>query len=134
MGIFSVSEEPKIKTHSTLQKSCRFCGETNWRVGEYTNRGGHKTYPYYCGCCGYRTMVLEKKALVVSRMMSTGKRPATLMPPDDMPICFVCGKSGAELHHFAPWHIWGEECEDWPKEYLCVYHHRGWHERINQHK
>jgi hypothetical protein len=133
LGIFLVSEEPKIKTHPMLQQPCE-CGEIDWRVGEYTNKGGHKTYPYYCGYCGHKSSVIEKKGIVIRKIIATGKHPAVLKSSNDMPTCFVCGAQGAELHHFAPWHIWGEECENWPKEYLCVSHHREWHDRIKQHK
>lgn len=51
------------------------------------------------------------------------------------PPCVVChSREGTELHHFAPRHIFGtEEAERWPKEYLCVKHHRVWHESVAMH-
>lgn len=46
-------------------------------------------------------------------------------------ICEVCGEPGAELHHFAPKHLFGEvEAERWPKSYLCVRCHRLWHDTV----
>lgn len=50
------------------------------------------------------------------------------------PPCYVCGsQEGTELHHFAPRHIFPDEAELWPKEYLCAVHHRQWHETIALH-
>lgn len=42
-------------------------------------------------------------------------------------ICAVCGQPGTELHHFAPRFIFGDDCEQWPKVYLCREHHAHWH-------
>ena len=48
--------------------------------------------------------------------------------------CAVCGEAGTEDHHFAPRHIFGvEEAELWPRSYLCVKHHKEWHNRIMAH-
>ena len=50
----------------------------------------------------------------------------------DAPRCSRCGDRGAELHHWAPKEIFGEdEAELWPKDYLCVTCHRDWHGKIN---
>ncbi len=48
----------------------------------------------------------------------------------DAPACVVmgCGNKGTELHHFAPRHLFKQEAEDYPKGYLCSYHHSHWHE------
>jgi hypothetical protein len=46
--------------------------------------------------------------------------------------CAVCDQPGAELHHFAPKHIFGAaEAERWPLAYLCFEHHGEWHRRMN---
>lgn len=48
----------------------------------------------------------------------------------DAPECVVvgCKNKGVELHHFAPRHLFKREAEDYPKGYLCNYHHTHWHE------
>lgn len=38
-----------------------------------------------------------------------------------------CGRIDTQLHHFAPRHLFGYECEDWPTAYLCMEHHLMWH-------
>lgn len=40
--------------------------------------------------------------------------------------CIVCGKQGAEYHHWAPRHLF-EDAEQWPGDYLCPEHHKEWH-------
>lgn len=47
--------------------------------------------------------------------------------------CDVCGTLGAELHHYAPRHLF-DDAEDWPKGHLCKYHHKLWHDIIRMHK
>lgn len=56
--------------------------------------------------------------------------------PDELPVienysgyelCAVCGSPFTELNHWAPRHLFGDECELWPKDYLCKKHHDQWH-------
>lgn len=42
------------------------------------------------------------------------------------PKCERCGSSGTELHHWAPRALF-DDCELWPKSYLCRPCHRRWH-------
>jgi len=47
--------------------------------------------------------------------------------------CCVCGANGAQLHHFAPQSLvahFGNEWHNWPTAYLCLDHHRQWHEIV----
>jgi len=45
--------------------------------------------------------------------------------------CTRCGARGAELHHWAPRAIFGNnECEQWPKDYLCKSCHDIWHQKV----
>lgn len=55
---------------------------------------------------------------------------------DDIPVvmdyrgerCAVCGELGAEYHHWAPRHLFGDaDAEKWPGAYLCQKHHTLWH-------
>ena len=43
--------------------------------------------------------------------------------------CEKCGHSGAEIHHWAPRHIFGKDSDTWPTSPLCVRCHREWHDR-----
>ena len=44
--------------------------------------------------------------------------------------CAVCGKLGAELHHWAPKHLFGDDAEAYPQSYLCHHHHMRWHDLV----
>ena len=44
--------------------------------------------------------------------------------------CEVCGAYGVEVHHFAPHHLFGDECENWPKANLCKACHARWHDIV----
>ena len=45
--------------------------------------------------------------------------------------CVVCGARGAEMHHWAPRAIFGkDECEQWPKDFLCKSCHDLWHLKV----
>jgi len=50
-----------------------------------------------------------------------------VLMPDLSVRCAVCGARDAELHHWAPRHIFGDKCESWPKDYLCKSCHDQWH-------
>lgn len=57
---------------------------------------------------------------------------------DDLPVfrdrrdpnpCEACGATtGTEVHHWAPWHLFGDEAANWPTSFLCRSCHRRWHE------
>ncbi|MFA5376913.1 MAG: hypothetical protein WC455_14280 [Dehalococcoidia bacterium] len=42
-------------------------------------------------------------------------------------LCEVCGRPGVEVHHWAPRHLFGDECDSWPKSNLCKACHAKWH-------
>ena len=44
--------------------------------------------------------------------------------------CAVCGTIGAELHHWSPRYLFGDECEDWPTAFLCRDCHKTWHDLV----
>ena len=44
--------------------------------------------------------------------------------------CCVCGADGAEVHHWAPFHIFGDEADKWPVALLCVKCHLRWHKLV----
>lgn len=45
--------------------------------------------------------------------------------------CAHCGARGVEVHHWAPEAIFGkEECEKWPKDFLCKPCHDLWHAKV----
>lgn len=54
-----------------------------------------------------------------------------LIMPDFNIRCVRCGNRTAELHHWAPKGIFGnDETEQWPKDYLCKDCHDQWHRLV----
>ena len=45
-------------------------------------------------------------------------------------VCVVCGKIGAENHHWAPRYLFGDECDSWPQSDLCRGCHQRWHDLV----
>lgn len=44
--------------------------------------------------------------------------------------CAVCGALGAEYHHWAPRHLFGDDADKWPGAHLCNKHHTLWHRLV----
>lgn len=111
------------------ESRCMFCG---WDKFKYTSTRASNGAIYVkkiCELCGRR---FDGKTWV--------KCPPGLSP-DDIPIdedycqefnytCEVCGKKGAEIHHWAPRGLFGDEADDWPVSLLCRECHMKWHNRI----
>lgn len=95
---------------------CPGCGfEKQWLVGKAKNSGGHNVCVFYCGHCSHRTthFVACKSA------KDAGIEPEEIRTNWKLPDCEVCGKKGAENHHWAPYALFGCESEKWPRSYLC---------------
>jgi len=125
------------KARKTLECQCPRCfAEWPWKIRRFANRAGHLTFPYVCNECGYKSSVLERKATVMQWIQYYGLtvEDVPILPSSsDVPVCEVCGKEGAELHHYAPQHLF-DNADDWPTGYLCLEHHREWHQKIKGHK
>ena len=49
-----------------------------------------------------------------------------------MQECMVCGLvANLEIHHTAPSHIFGSECNAWPLVAVCYDCHRSWHDKVD---
>ena len=44
--------------------------------------------------------------------------------------CVVCSQLGVENHHWSPRHLFGDEAERWPQDWLCKEHHDQWHNTV----
>ncbi len=103
-----------------LNSPCPECSAHKWEVRKFKNQGGSITYPYVCGNCGLKTQLCENKK-VAEKMLTS---EVEIQPIYKRHNCEVCGNDGAENHHWAPYHLFGSECERWPTSYLCVECHR----------
>ena len=103
--------------------SCKHCGGYGWRVGFYTDAGGAPKYPFVCVGCGNRTQGFAKRKAVEESGIDVQQ-----LHPSEIPyICEVCGAKGAQMHHWAPYHLFDSEADRWPVSYLCRACHSRWH-------
>ncbi len=98
------------------------CGENAFSVGKFIGPSGQIKYPWYCMACKRRSSISEPKHehLIYTHVF------------DDSEInqCEVCGKQGAEWHHWAPRDLFKDECEKWPMGLLCQPCHAHWHQIV----
>ena len=111
---------------TTPDEPCKYCGQKCWFVGHFVDAGGHPKYPFVCFLCGRRSQRYAKRK-VVER---SGVTPVELHPQIPPFVCEVCGEQGAQEHHWAPTHIFGDDADIWPKSFLCTRHHELWHKLV----
>lgn len=109
-----------------LESPCQRCGMKHWMILKYINRGGHETYPIRCGNCGNNTATCIPKTLAYEK----GFNDQDPVYATNIEVCEVCGSVGAEFHHWAPYHLFGQEANRWPTSYLCVECHNRWHKTV----
>lgn len=127
-------------------KQCPSCRSDAMAVGVTRNRAGTTIYPFFCLHCGEVTQqyagkkvaaeyaakhgvlteVLTKTAVKVLNGEELAEIERRVMPP-----CEVCGSvEKIEQHHWAPFHLFGAECEKWPTSFLCQPCHVRWHQTV----
>jgi hypothetical protein len=126
-------------------KKCPHCGLSPMAIGITQNRAGATVYPFFCDGCGEVTQQYASRAASAEYalhgplrevMTKTARKVALGLAPAEiekriMPPCEVCGSTDKiEEHHWAPWHLFGEEAEKWPKSYLCQPCHVRWHQTV----
>ncbi len=109
-----------------LLKSCPKCNWHDWKIGTAKTISGSIIHPYFCGNCGEKTQLYEKKD-VAKRVGCSSKIEIEIK---NHRICSVCSSAGAEEHHWAPYFIFGSEADLWPKSMLCIKCHKRWHSLV----
>lgn len=116
---------------------CRNCKTaTIWRlhISRFVNGSSH--FVWVCSVCDRPVASNAASGIYIPHdrvleHLTVGEINALpLLMPDLSARCVVCGDRNCELHHWAPRHLFGEECEKWPKDYLCVKCHARWHELL----
>ena len=108
---------PTVTTHPFLEE-CENCTGKEWALFSVLLANSVRTLTSYCTTCGVRS----------------GHLPHTFYDPFLCPVykdnrelrCSYCGELGAELHHYAPKHLF-EDSHEWGTIPLCIWHHREWH-------
>lgn len=122
---------------------CENCGPQRlplFAIGEARNNRGHTIYPWYCLHCGFVTQRYASKAVAKDHGLSKplkrvytkseiGRAEGRIV--ESNPPCEVCGaEDQTEYHHWAPRHLFGDDCDNWPKSTLCQKCHVRWHQIV----
>lgn len=127
-------------------KACAACHSQNIAIGEARNIRDQVIHPYYCADCGevmtqYASKAAARAYGISSRQALkrvytvTEKKVASgelnLADFDHNHPCEVCGSTGdTQVHHWAPFHLFGDESYDWPTGHLCQACHTRWHQLV----
>lgn len=116
---------------------CLNCqGVTTALLTECVMASGESHYAWVCSVCHRKAPF--GGALFIGKDLLTLEQRATphVLMPEASIRCVKCGARGAELHHWAPKHIFQADADNWPKDYLCPLCHTEWHSKVtpNMHK
>ncbi len=114
--------QPKHLWRFTNQ-ACKKCSSrTDWSIGKWMMSTSMIRFVWYCQGCGTKTNMYEPND---ERIIFT-----TVW--DDAPeaSCEVCGRYGAQAHHWAPRHLFDAEADKWPTGFLCQTCHERWHAQV----
>jgi DNA-directed RNA polymerase subunit M/transcription elongation factor TFIIS len=125
-----------------IARACE-CGGTEMSIGEAVTTDGRTIYPFVCVSCGAVQSQYAKAAIaeeharehgplpkVQTRTMAKPRQFAAMAKAAEERRCEVCGGSNAQQHHWAPWHLFGDEAQEWPTSYLCQPCHTRWHQIV----
>lgn len=117
-----------------MNKTCSRCG-TSCLIAKDTAADGSTQVFFWCVSCSRVADPLHpfisKDYLKLNLKVSIDSLPTIERYPNNAkPKCVVCGKPGAQLHHFAPKHLFNNDADRWPTGYLCQEHHDEWHNKL----
>jgi protein-arginine kinase activator protein McsA len=120
----------------TKNVHCQWCEQdvaAGLHIQFFTN--GSTNFLWVCSHCkrGNPTKDREQfisKEKVLARLSPAEISALPILMPQFYNRCVVCGDRDCELHHWSPRAIFGAECENWPKDYLCKSCHAKWHKIV----
>ena len=117
---------------SNVMQKCKKCDSTNIKIGRAIKSNGSVSYPNYCEDCGtvYPACIKKTDAAKLNYEIKDVRYKSDIKGYMNNNKCAVCGNKDVELHHFAPYHLFGSEAERWPTAYLCRFHHKQWHDLV----
>jgi hypothetical protein len=115
---------------------CNNCkGESTWVLYRQLAQNESVHFLWQCSRCNTKNPdrkppLYIPKALIESKLTPEQIAELPLLMPSLYTRCAVCGNRATEMHHWAPRGIFGDDCENWPKDYLCKDHHEHWHRAV----
>lgn len=117
------------------QRDCPFCKRSvAARLAQFVaiNKAIHVGWQ----CLTCNNHVPDRKSRIWiphDELLAHAQDPELLPVARDLSVevrCSRCGCRGAELHHWAPRHLFGDDADKWPKDYLCKSCHDEWHDLV----
>jgi len=110
---------------------CARCGSENVGLLEMVNCGGGIFYKKYC-FGGKHSPNLKNPIVSKKEARQFEWEGGKIEKGNDRRSekCERCGQLGVELHHWAPYHLFGDDSESWPKSKLCRECHTLWHKVV----
>ncbi len=121
-------------------RPCDYCGDERVLLRRTISGSGIAMYFWLCAEC--QGHARRQNQWISHEVIGEWVRRGRLESPEAVPIftdyastrtCTVCGRTGAEYHHWAPRSMAAEFGDDWalwPGDYLCKAHHDLWHEVV----
>lgn len=119
----------------TKNGNCRICKcTTEFQLTRQLFINGSEHFVWVCSSCQIKnpsggSLYIESEKVMAHLSVEQISNLPVLMP-ELYNRCAVCGSRGAELHHWAPKHLFGDEAEKWPKDHLCKVCHDRWHNKV----
>ena len=122
---------------------CPVCEADDVAIGEARNVRDQAIFPWYCKVCNEVLTQYASKAKAEAYRKQFGQLRRVLtrtehriergepVSTDRFVACEVCGSVGdTELHHWAPYHLFGIDADKWPTAHLCRSCHVQWHKAV----
>lgn len=125
MNIFDID-----KNGTDINQTCHQCG-TKAQLFRRIFRNGKTHVTLRCSRCLANCDPLERPFVPIPPGVTVETLPILYDARTPEYSCERCGAIGAELHHWAPKVVFGEnEAEDWPQSWLCPACHEEWANKI----
>ena len=114
-------------------RDCLRCKKiTTQEIHMHISRSGAEGFAWRCQTCRFWTAKKGGGIWIPVEELRSFKVEIEALPVicDLGERCAVCGKRGTELHHWFPQAINQELADKFPKDWLCVEHHREWHDAL----
>lgn len=104
--------------------ACSHCGGPLTTHLKILANGAHR-YTYRCSCCAAASGALPKRL-----WPTTPDSVESTLGTNPECSVFGCHIRATEHHHWAPYHLFGNDANYWPMSYLCKEHHAEWHKKV----
>lgn len=123
-----------VPSSKTLTR-CRACPETQGHLVRYVKTNGSVGLRWQCSGCGdFKTFGDIRHSFLETFGARLSDLPICEDGSTASAPCVICGEIGTEWHHWAPSSIFSA-LPAWSDvgAYLCVTHHREWHDVMRAH-